>query len=83
MCVYMMNPQPSEYMIDTACGSCGFTVHTLFNVWQKLVNQGKANFHNFSNQKLTSEQKNYVDKVFGIDFDEKSVRVARTLNMIA
>ena len=83
MCVYMMNPQPNEYMIDTACGSCGFTVHTLFNVWQKLVNQGKANFHNFSNQKLTSDQKNYVDKVFGIDFDEKSVRVARTLNMIA
>lgn len=83
MCVYMMNPQPYEYMIDTACGSCGFTVHTLFNVWQKLVNEGKANFANFSNQKLTSEQKKYVDKVFGIDFDEKSVRVARTLNMIA
>ncbi len=83
MCVYMMNPQQSEYMIDTACGSCGFTVHTLFNVWQKLVNQGKANFHNFSNQKLTSEQKEYVNKVFGIDFDERSVRVARTLNMIA
>lgn len=83
MCVYMMNPQPTEYMIDTACGSCWFTVHTLFNVWQKLVNQGKANFHNFSNQKLTSEQKEYVNKVFGIDFDEKSVRVARTLNMIA
>jgi len=83
MCVYMMNPQVNEYMIDTACGSCGFTVHTLFNVWQKLVNQGKAHFANFSNQKLTSEQKNYVDKVFGIDFDEKSVRVARTLNMIA
>lgn len=83
MCVYMMNPQSNEYMIDTACGSCGFTVHTLFNVWQKLVNQGKAQFANFSNQKLTSEQKNFVDKVFGIDFDEKSVRVARTLNMIA
>ena len=83
MCVYMMNPKSNEYMIDTACGSCGFTVHTLFNVWQKLVNQGKAQFANFSNQKLTSEQKNYVDKVFGIDFDEKSVRVARTLNMIA
>ena len=83
MCVYMMNPKSSEYMIDTACGSCGFTVHTLFNVWKKLVNQGKAQFANFSNQKLTNEQKNYVDKVFGIDFDEKSVRVARTLNMIA
>ncbi len=83
MCVYMMNPNSTEYMIDTACGSCGFTVHTLFNVWQKLKNNGKAHFANFSNQKLTHEQKDYVDKVFGIDFDEKSVRVARTLNMIA
>jgi type I restriction enzyme M protein len=83
MCVYIMNPHTDEYMVDTACGSCGFTVHTLFNVWKKLVNQGKAQFANFSNQKLTSEQKKYVDHVFGIDFDEKSVRVARTLNMIA
>ena len=83
MAVYMINPKPSENMIDTACGSCGFTVHTLFNVWEKLLNQGKAHFSNFSNQKLTSEQKEYVNKVFGIDFDEKSVRVARTLNMIA
>jgi len=83
MCVYMLNPKPSEYMIDTACGSCGFTVHTLFNVWEKLRSSGKANFSNFSNQKLTKEQKEYVLNVFGIDFDEKSVRVARTLNMIA
>lgn len=83
MCVYMMNPNSDEYMIDTACGSCGFTVHTLFNVWQKLKSNGKAHFANFSNQKLTNPQKDYVEKVFGIDFDEKSVRVARTLNMIA
>jgi len=83
MAVYMMNPKPDEYMIDTAAGSCGFTVHTLFNVWKKLVNQGKAQFANFSNQKLTREQKEFVTHVFGIDFDEKSVRVARTLNMIA
>jgi type I restriction enzyme M protein len=83
MAVYMLNPQANEKMIDTACGSCGFTVHTLFNVWAKLVNQGKANFHNFSNQKLTIEQKDFVNNVFGIDFDEKSVRVSRTLNMIA
>jgi type I restriction enzyme M protein len=83
MCVYIMNPTQKDYMIDTACGSCGFTVHNLFNVWKKLENKGKANFSNFSNQTLTSEQKEYVEKVFGIDFDEKSVRVARTLNMIA
>jgi len=83
MAVYMINPKPDEYMIDTAAGSCGFTVHTLFNVWNKLKNQGKANFHNFSNQRLTTEQIEYTSKVFGIDFDEKSVRVAKTLNMIA
>ncbi|MCK4524813.1 MAG: N-6 DNA methylase [Candidatus Andersenbacteria bacterium] len=83
MCVYMLNPKPSEYMIDTACGSCGFTVHTLFNVWEKLKGNGKAQFSNFSNKKPTKEQREYVLKVFGIDFDEKSVRVARTLNMIA
>lgn len=83
MAVYMLNPQPHEYMIDTACGSCGFTVHTLFNVWEKLRQEKKANFSNFSNQRLTQEQKAYVNKVFGIDFDEKAVRVARTLNMIA
>jgi len=83
MCVYMMNPKPSEYMIDTAAWSCWFTVHTLFNVWKKLVNEWKAQFSNFSNQKLTDEQLEYVENVFWIDFDEKSVRVARTLNMIA
>ncbi len=83
MCVYMLNPKPNEYMIDPACGSCGFTVHTLFNVWKKLENDGKAQFSNFSNQELTPEQLEYTNKVFGIDFDEKSVRVARTLNMIA
>ncbi len=83
MAVYMINPKPNEYVIDTAAGSCGFTVHTLFNVWNKLKNQGKANFHNFSNQRLTPEQIEYTSKVFGIDFDEKAVRVAKTLNMIA
>ena len=83
MAVYMLNPQPHEYMIDPACGSCGFTVHTLFNVWQKLASNGRAHFTNFSNQTPTPEQKEYINKVFGIDFDEKSVRVARTLNMIA
>ena len=83
MCVKMLNPQPKEYMIDTASGSCGFTVHTIFNVWNKLKETGKANFSNFSNRKKTKEQSKYVNQVFGIDFDEKTVRVARTLNLIA
>ena len=30
MCVKMLNPKRGEYMIDTAAGSCGFPVHTVF-----------------------------------------------------
>lgn len=73
MCVQMLNPQPGEYMIDTASGSCGFPVHTIF----------KLTGHLFTNAEISEEDKRHVLKVFGIDFDEKTVRVARTLNLIA
>jgi len=73
MCVKMLNPKKGEYMIDTASGSCGFTVHTIF--W--------LTGHLFENKEISPEEKEDVLKVFGIDFDEKVVRVARTLNLIA
>jgi len=73
MCVKMLNPQKGEYMVDTASGSCGFTVHTIF----------KLTGHLFENTEITPEEKEDVLRVFGIDFDEKVVRVARTLNLIA
>jgi type I restriction enzyme M protein len=73
MCVRMLNPKKGEYMIDTAAGSCGFPVHTIF----------KITGHLFSSAEISDAEKEYVLKVFGIDFDEKSVRVARTLNLIA
>jgi len=73
MCVQMLNPERGEYMIDTASGSCGFPVHTIF----------KLTGHLFTNAEIPDEDKQHVLKVFGIDFDEKSVRVARTLNLIA
>lgn len=73
MCVKMLNPQKGEYMIDTASGSCGFPVHTIFKITGKL----------FSNADIPDGEKENVLKIFGIDFDEKAVRVARTLNLIA
>ena len=73
MCVNMLNPKKGEYMIDTAAGSCGFPVHTFF----------KINNHQLQNVRISSEEKENVLKVFGIDFDEKVVRIARTLNLIA
>ena len=40
--------------------------------------------HLFTAEEKLPEQKDYVEeKVFAIDFDEKAVRVARTLNLIA
>ena len=73
MCVKMLNPKKGEYMIDPACGSCGFTVHTIFYITGHL----------FENKAISEEEKQEVLKVFGIDFDDKVVRVARTLNLIA
>lgn len=73
MCVQMLNPKRGEYMIDTASGSCGFPVHTIF----------KLTGHLFTNEEISEEDKKDALKIFGIDFDEKTVRVARTLNLIA
>jgi type I restriction enzyme M protein len=85
MCVKMLNPQEDEYMIDTAAGSSGFPVHTIFHVWlQILEDEGLSASHLFSLEEKPPRCGEYVqEKVFAIDFDEKAVRVARTLNLIA
>jgi DNA methylase-type I restriction-modification system len=65
MCVKMLNPKPDETMIDTASGSCGFPMHTIFYVWKQILKEkGLEQSHLFTSQ-------------------EKAVRVARTLNLIA
>lgn len=85
MCVKMLNPQEDEYMIDTAAGSSGFPVHTIFHVWRQILDdEGLQASHLFSLEDKPPRCNEYVeDKVFAIDFDEKAVRVARTLNLIA
>jgi type I restriction enzyme M protein len=85
MCVRMLNPQESETMIDSAAGSCGFPVHTIFYVWKNILKElGLPESHLFTIEQKHSRCIDYVnDKVFAIDFDEKTVRVARTLNLIA
>jgi len=85
MCVKMLNPKQEETMIDTAAGSCGFPVHTIFHVWEQILKkQGLDKSHLFTLEDKGPECTDYVnDKVFAIDFDEKAVRVARTLNLIA
>ena len=76
MCVKMLNPTKKEYVIDTACGSCGFTVHTLFYAFSS---DGV-----FSAMKPSAEQREYASNmIYGIDFDERAVKIAKALNLIA
>ncbi|MCH5157344.1 MAG: N-6 DNA methylase [Clostridiales bacterium] len=85
MCVRMLNPHKDEKMIDTACGSSGFPVHTIFNVWDKIADEeGRPKGELASLDEKPADYTDYVkENIFGIDFDEKAVRVARTLNLIA
>ncbi|MFT5602664.1 MAG: type I restriction enzyme M protein [Flavobacteriales bacterium] len=85
MCVKMLNPQEHETLIDTAAGSCGFPVHGIFHVWEQIMkDEGLAKSHLFTTEQKPPRCNEYVrDKVFAIDFDEKAVRVGRTLNLIA
>jgi type I restriction enzyme M protein len=73
MCVKMLNPKRGESMIDPAAGTCRFPIHTVF----------KITGTSFINAKIPTEEEGYVRKVFGIDFSETAVRVARILNLIA
>ena len=85
MCVKMLNPQEDETIIDTASGSCGFPVHGIFHVWEQIMkDEGLDKSHLFTTEVKPPRCIDYVqNNVFAIDFDEKAVRVGRTLNLIA
>ena len=74
MAVRMLNPNIDEYIIDTAAGSCGFTVHSIFHVWgNEFVATGPAKW-----------QADYASSmVYAIDFDPRSIKIAKALNLIA
>ena len=85
MCVKMLNPQENETLIDTAAGSCGFPVHSIFHVWESIAKEmGLPQNEQFTTAQKPQRFTDYVkEKVFAIDFDERAVRVGRTLNLIA
>lgn len=73
MCVRMMNPHESETVIDTAAGSAGFTVHSIFPVWRQiLADEGLPVSHLFTMEDKPQRCRDYVrNKVFAIDFDDR------------
>jgi len=74
MCVKMLNPKIHERVIDPACGSAGFTVHSIFWVaGQKFTAEG-----------LLPQFTEYAaNMVYGIDSSPKAVKIAKALNLIA
>lgn len=85
MAVKMLDPKEDESVIDTAAGSCGFPIHSAFHVWDKIDKDlGIEDSHHLTAEEKSTRHIDYVrEKVFGIDFDERSVRVSRMLNLIA
>jgi type I restriction enzyme M protein len=75
MCVRMVNPNENEYVIDTAAGSCGFTVHSIFHVW------GQDAFSTIDPGRWQSQYAS--THVYGIDFDPRSIKIAKAINLIA
>jgi len=71
MCVKMLNPKQDEYIIDPACGSGGFILHTMYHVWDNYLKNETA-------------RKEYALKyLFGIDFDDNMRRISQALMLIA
>jgi type I restriction enzyme M protein len=85
MCVKMLNPKEDEAIIDPASGSAGFVVHSIFHVWRQILDDEGIDASNlFTMERKPQRCYDYAkERVFAIDFDEKSVRVARCLNLIA
>ncbi len=74
MCVKMLNPSVDETVIDTAAGSCGFTVHAIFHVWG----------NEFAASGPKQWQADYArEKVYAVDFDPRSIKIAKAVNLIA
>ncbi len=70
MCVKMLNPKEKEYIIDPACGSGGFLLHSMYKVWPHF--------------KTEAAKKGYASKyLFGIDFDDNMRRISQALMLIA
>ncbi len=73
MAVRMLNPKENEYVVDPASGSGGFLIHAMQWVWDKYLSEK-------SQETRTDFAKTHV---YGIDFDDKPVKIARAMMLIA
>ncbi|MDW7977119.1 MAG: type I restriction enzyme HsdR N-terminal domain-containing protein, partial [Leptospiraceae bacterium] len=73
MIVLMLNPKANEFVIDPACGSAGFLLHSVMHVAGGMI----------SGRPLPDNAKNFAQyKIYGIDFAKKAVKIAKAVNLI-
>ncbi len=73
MCVKMLNPKKREYVIDPACGSSGFLLHSLNWVRDR----------EFGGDEKEAAREYGAQYLYGIDFDHRMAKIARALMLIA
>ncbi|HOR88137.1 MAG: N-6 DNA Methylase [Candidatus Methanofastidiosum methylothiophilum] len=73
MAVKMLNPKSHEYIIDPACGSAGFLLHSIMWVSGGVID----------GRPLPTPAQNFAqNNIYGIDFAKKAVRIAKAINLI-
>jgi len=72
MCVKMLAPQVDEKVIDPACGSGGFLIHTIKYVREQHEWTSNSDVYRYANEYL-----------FATDFDDKLKKVAKVMMLIA
>jgi type I restriction enzyme M protein len=73
MAVKMLNPKPDELVLDPACGSAGFLLHSVMWIAGGVI----------TGKELPPPAKNFAqNNIVGIDFAKKPVMIAKAINLI-
>jgi type I restriction enzyme M protein len=73
MVVKMLNPRPDEFVLDPACGSAGFLLHSVMWIAGGVI----------TGKELPPPAKNFAqNNIVGIDFAKKPVMIAKAINLI-
>ena len=72
--VKIVKPQPTDYILDPACGSGGFLIYSLEHIWGIMDNSKKYKGMN----NLDIEKKNVAERhIYGIDKEIDLVKIAK------
>jgi len=73
MVVKMLNPKADEFVVDPACGSAGFLLHSVMWIAGGVI----------TGKELPLPAKNFAqNNIVGIDFAKKPVMIAKAINLI-